>query len=874
MEARVVLGMTVLIGLSLASVLIVTTRAVTSRSLERASDDLEAARAGFYQLVANRTAFAAAQTRLITALPIFRAHMTDVRLASDLATLNAMAEEYRRQLNAHFCIVTDRNGQWIGSPGWSAAETPPAMLSGIDAALTGRPQHNIASIDNRLFLVVSEPARFAEETLGSLTAGYLLDDAVAEELAQITHSEVSLVARTGLSGSSLPENARAQLGALLPTSNEAQNEPGVFPVTREIGDVPYVTGAFSLFPDRTSAGIGRLVLLQDWRPTQQFLDELRQRLLFAGLLTFGLAATGGVIFSRRMSRPFKDIADAAGELASGNWARQVPIRGSVEAMTMATSFNEMSGNLRHWHEQAEERQERLQASYERFHSVTESARDGIVSTDGEGAITFWNRSAAVIFGCAEEEALGTSLTAFIAEPDRQMYLDALAFAPAEPLLAGRTIELTGVRRDGSRFPVELSLSASRTQEASLVTAVVRDATERKQAEAVLRQREAELRQAQKLEAIGLLAGGVAHDFNNVLTAIMGYGELLMETLDTDDGRRSDVDEILKASGRAVGLTRQLLAFSRRQVLAPRVLALDAIVAGTEKMLGRLIGEDIELSSETEPDLGRVRADPGQIEQVLINLAVNARDAMPEGGKIHVALANVEFGDSAASAPLGLTPGRYVRLAVSDTGCGMSPETASRIFEPFFTTKGEGKGTGLGLSTVYGIVQQSGGSIDVDSRAGRGTTFRVYLPQCADDEAAVLPEARLRLSTRGSETVLLAEDDDHVRALVTTMLRQQGYTVLDASGGEQALDIARAHAAPIHLLLTDVVMPNMSGRVLAERLRAFRPDTRVLFMSGYSDDAVLRAGIQTTGTIFIQKPFSKEALTGKLREVLERPAAVW
>jgi CheY-like chemotaxis protein len=336
-----------------------------------------------------------------------------------------------------------------------------------------------------------------------------------------------------------------------------------------------------------------------------------------------------------------------------------------------------------------------------------------------------------------------------------------------------------------------------------------------------------------------------------------------------------VDEILNAAGRAAGLTRQLLAFSRRQVLAPQVLALDEIVARTKTMLVRLIGEDIELSSASEAGLGRVRADPGQIEQVLLNLAINARDAMPEGGKLHVALANVAFGDDAVSMPPGLAAGRYVRIEVSDTGCGMAPDIVSRIFEPFFTTKGEGKGTGLGLATVYGIIQQSRGSIDVESRPGRGTTFYVYLPQCADEETTSVPDARQQPSPHRSETVLLVEDDDHVRAFVRTMLQQRGYTVLDANGGDQALDIAESHLAAIHLLLTDVVMPNMNGRVLAERLTAVRPDTRVLFMSGYSDDAVLRAGIHTAGVRFIQKPFSMEGLGAKLLEIFDSrdPAAL-
>ena len=872
MEARVVLGVSVFVGLSLALVLILTTRAVTSRSLERASKDLEAERTAFARLVANRAEFASAQTRLIAALPVFRAHMSDVRLASDIATLETMADDYRRQLKAQFCIVTDGTGRWLGSPGWPTREkSPPSMRAGIDRAVSGRSEQAIVSVRQQLFLVIFEPARFAEETLGTLTIGYTLDDGFAKELAELTRSEVNLATAGGdISGSSLPQAARGELRELIHATPSQYEQGGSFAV-RRVGDVPYVTGTFPLSADRASKDAGRLVLLQDWRPTQQFLDDLRRQLLLAGIGTFVLAVSGGVAFSRRMSRPLKDIAQAAGEVAAGNWAREVPPHGSAEATTMATAFNEMTSHLRHWHEQAEDRATRLETSYERFHSVTESARDGIVSTNAQGSITFWNRSAATIFGYDEADALGTPFAHLLAESDRPLYLEALAAGFGAPgATFGQTVELTGVRKSGNQFPIELSLSTGRTADTS-VTAVLRDATERRRNEDALRERETELRQAQKMEAIGLLAGGVAHDFNNLLMAIHGYSELVLMSLDKDHECRGDIDEILKASNRAAALTRQLLAFSRRQVLAPQVLSLDEVLAGTEQLLRRLIAEDIEISSSTEPDLGSVKADPGQIEQVLVNLAVNARDAMPSGGRLNFALANVHLDDS-RSAPLGLTPGRYVRLEVSDTGCGMPPEVVSRIFEPFFTTKEEGRGTGLGLATVYGIVRQSGGAIRVESRPGHGTTFQIDLPCCEGETSAVRSESAPIRSNSGSETVLLVEDDARVRALVATMLRRSGYAVLDAEGGEQALEIMRAHRGSIDLLLTDVVMPAMNGRILAERLQTLSPGTRVLFMSGYSDDAIVRAGVLAAEGAFLQKPFSSAALAAKVRQVLEGGAS--
>jgi two-component system, cell cycle sensor histidine kinase and response regulator CckA len=381
-----------------------------------------------------------------------------------------------------------------------------------------------------------------------------------------------------------------------------------------------------------------------------------------------------------------------------------------------------------------------------------------------------------------------------------------------------------------------------------------------------RQLEQELERARRLELIGRLASGVAHDFNNLLTAIRGYAELVMYTLERDDARWSDADEIVKATDRAAALTRQLLTFSRRRVLRPQVLALDELLGGTERILRRLIGEDVDLRFACEAGLGHVRADAGQIEQVLVNLAVNARDAMPSGGQLRIELGNVEL-DAQRVAHAGVSPGAYVCLMVSDTGCGMSPDTASHIFEPFFTTKEEGRGTGLGLATAYGIVQQSGGTIEVESQPDEGTVFRIYLPCVADEEPETLAPQAVQVTSGGAETILLAEDDHNVRTLVATVLRQRGYVVLEAANGERAIELVGTCTTPIHLVLTDVVMPGMSGRMLFERVSALRPDTRVLFMSGYSDDTMLRHGVLTVGAQFIQKPFSMNALAAKVREAL-------
>ena len=393
-------------------------------------------------------------------------------------------------------------------------------------------------------------------------------------------------------------------------------------------------------------------------------------------------------------------------------------------------------------------------------------------------------------------------------------------------------------------------------------------TERRVTEEALRRSEDHLRQVQKMEAIGRLAGGVAHDFNNLLTAIMGYSELSLSHLQPGDQARKNAEQIRQAAVRAAALTHQLLAFGRRQVLASKVLDLNAVATNLEPMLRRLIGEDLDLGIVPCPDLGRVQADPGQIEQVIMNLAINARDAMPRGGKLTIETANVELGEGDNRPQVPVRPGRYVLLAVSDTGCGMNAETQAHIFEPFFTTKEQGKGTGLGLATVYGIVKQSDGYIWVYSEPGFGTTFKIYLPRIDDVSTTAEPDEARSAPASGRETILLVEDEEAVRDLVRGVLEGRGYSVLLAQSGEEAVRLSGGHEGPIHLMVTDVVMPRMSGRELAERLASSRPAMKVLYISGYTDDAVVRHGVLSRGVAFLQKPFMPNALLRKVREVLD------
>jgi PAS domain S-box-containing protein len=530
-----------------------------------------------------------------------------------------------------------------------------------------------------------------------------------------------------------------------------------------------------------------------------------------------------------------------------------------------TERKKLEGALR----QAEKRmrteaEDALLRSLTRYNRLSEAGLAGIIVGDASGKLLEANDAYLNMLGYSREEFQTAGLNwAALTPPEwKQGDARALEQLAATGVAAPREKEL--FRKDGSRAAILLGVAMLEDSE---FIALVADLSGRKRMEKELAQSQEQFRQAQKMEAVGRLAGGVAHDFNNLLSVILTYSEMAIRSLPAGEPLRADLVEIKKAGDRATALTRQLLAFSRQQVLEPRVVNLNDLIVDAGKMLARLIGEDIELVVQPGQALGSVLADPGQIEQVLMNLAVNARDAMPRGGKLTLETANVDLGEAYMKEHFGVTPGPYVMLAVSDTGTGMDKATQARIFEPFFTTKEKGKGTGLGLATVFGIVQQSHGHIWVYSEPGKGTSFKAYLPRT--DAAPMQAESAAdELTTlSGTETILLVEDEDQIRAVVLTLLRSFGYHVLEARNGGEALLIAEKHPGKIDLLLTDVVMPLMSGAELAQRLGAVRTDMKVLCMSGYTDEAVLSHGILEAGLAFLQKPITPDKLGRKIREVL-------
>ena len=518
----------------------------------------------------------------------------------------------------------------------------------------------------------------------------------------------------------------------------------------------------------------------------------------------------------------------------------------------------------------------------KLRGLLDAAPDAVLGLGADGRIVLVNAQVGRLFGYRRDEIIGQPVEILV--PDIPV-IGRAYFAEADPRPTTAGIQLAARRKDGTEFPAEISLSALETQDGLLVSAAVRDVSERieEQAERERLKAQAErerlerrLHQSQRLESLGQLAGGVAHDFNNLLAVILNYTSFIAENLDAppngDDRERreavrSDVEQVQRAAERATRLTHQLLAFARREVVRPELLSLNHVIGEMEQLLRRTIGEHVELVTSLDPDLSRVMADPGQIEQVLVNLAVNARDAMPSGGELNIDTQNLWIDEEYAARRTGISVGPHVRLRVSDSGTGMERDVAARAFEPFFSKKAKGEGSGLGLATVYGIVTQAGGDVELDSELGTGTTFSAVFPAAHESASHVEKPADAPSVGRG-ETVLIVEDEEAMREVTRRILTRNGYTVITAEGGQEALTLAAEHAGDIHLLVTDVVMPQMLGKEVAERVLAIRPDIRVLFMSGYAHPVLASKGTLDPGVTLIEKPFTEAALLAKARKVLE------
>jgi signal transduction histidine kinase/ActR/RegA family two-component response regulator len=753
--------------------------------------------------------------------------------------------------------------------------------------------------------------RLSEQTerLGTAAAPLLLDSLVVGDLARAEQTLRSLNAESVWSRVALYESdGRRLIFDASPDNLKRSGAPRwvkhLVPVTLEehrvaIAAPPVVYGVLAVTPSVQSL-------------ESDLWTEIRTMIAVTGVLLVTLLGLIHVILLVGL-RPVRALAESAARLGSGDLTARMPETRLSEMAPTVRAFNSMAASLEQALHEARTREARLESLVEISGDLSrmqelDSLLGRIAEACGRLVNTDWagfrlvDGEDLVIAGTVGHSdymvtprlRIGSSLAGTVAASGRPLLVrdpandprvlpehakemrrfGARGFLGVPAKIGDRVVGVLSfqTKREEGFSPEDMAIATAFASHAAITVENRRLLLESRRAYDELAETQGQLEQAQKMDAIGRLAGGVAHDFNNLLTVILGRAEILLHQLKPENPMHRGIELIHRTAGRAADLTRQLLAFGRKQVLEPVVLDLSEVTTDLKDMLGRLIGEDIALLTTPTPGLGRVKADRGQIEQVVMNLAVNARDAMPQGGRLILETANVELDDEYVRRHVGARPGPHVMLAVTDTGSGIPREIQAHIFEPFFTTKEQGKGTGLGLATVYGIVKQSGGYIEVDSEPDQGTTFRIYLPRLDAAATTVDRGARPAAAAGGTEIILLVEDEEGVRELARDILRASGYTVLEARNGPEALLLCERHQGPIDLLLTDVVMPRMSGRELAERLGPLRPDLSVLYMSGYTDDAVIRHGALGAGTAFLQKPFTPAALVQRVRETLDLATA--
>jgi PAS domain S-box-containing protein len=766
-------------------------------------------------------------------------------------------------LGVDIFLVTDVRGIVLYRANSPGERGDVHLVWGMDEALSGQEIVAAGRGPRGLAVRALAPIYAGGELRGVVTLGDRLGDKLAKKIAAATKTEISFGLGAKLFASSLPPEKRS----LISVDNMEQSASEKTPFFQ----LDYQNNlSFMYIPLKVADETVCLVINADTTKVSQLLRQ-KQRQLYTSFLPIFLAVVvAGSGLTLYIIRPLKKLQELAVKEIKEYSGEDLSLQGrGNEIQTLAHALALLLSAIHQHIDRVQQAQDAVQKGESFLADILDSITDGLSVLDTDLNILRVNRATELWFAHVMPLAGKKCYTAYHGRE-----------RPCDPCPALRTLATGEATHQvflnpnnalGAPVWVELYTFPMKDPTSGKITGVIeyfRDITARQKTEDALRQSEEQLRQAQKIEAVGRLAGGVAHDFNNMLTAIGGYCDLLITDLDADDSHRQDVVEIKKAADRATSLTRQLLAFSRKQIIQPKPLNLNEVISNLDKMLRRLLSEDIDLLTIPGADLGWVMADPGQIEQAIVNLALNSRDAMPRGGKLTIETLNVELDEVYAGRHLEVQPGPYVLLAVSDTGTGLDEKAKAHIFEPFFTTKELGKGTGLGLSMVYGIVKQSGGYIWVYSEPGQGATFKIYLPRISQaPEAASLPAIRI-FPDRGAETILLAEDEKAVRQVTHKMLEIKGYKVLAAAGGPAALDISKEYNGPIHLLLTDVLMPGMSGRKLAESLIRQRPETKVLFMSGHTENAIVHHGVLQPGIAFIQKPFRLETLMHKVREVLD------